>query len=326
MKKTVLTGFIISLCMLIIPLVNIKGETKDNNSKTVLTAAKVEKKNTAEVKKENKVFRVKTDSGIEEIPVLDYVTGVVAAEMPVSFGIEALKAQCVAAYTFALYRSEQNKDKDFDLTNSHKTDQSYLSAEKLKEKWGEDYATKTEIIQTAVNDTHGEYLSYDGKVALTLYHALSGGVTNNCSDVFGGELPYLSSVDSEADKLSPDYISVFSFSADELKLKLSSLNTVSTSDNIFSDIVTSKSGLVKEINAGDQKVSGTKICELLELPSPVFKVEYSSGAYNFTCYGKGHGVGMSQYGAGQLAKTGSTYKEILAHYYPGTKLQKMLDK
>ena len=322
MKKTVLTGFIIGLCLLIIPLVNIKGETKDKKAEVLQTLAKAEKADTSAPQPEDRFFRIKTANGIKVLSEEDYIIGVVSAEMPASFGIEALKAQSVAAYTFALYKKEQNKGGEYDLTDSYRTDQSYLSPDALKEKWGEEYENKTAIIKEAVSATAGEYLSFGGEVALTLYHALSSGFTNSCADVFGSKLPYLISVDSQSDKLSPDYQSVFSFSADELTEKLAEIKKANVSENLFSGIKTAKSGLVKEIKYAGEKVTGAKICELLSLPAPTFSVEYSEGGYTFTCLGRGHGVGMSQYGAGQFAQTGSTYREILAHYYPGTELVK----
>lgn len=322
MKKIVLSGFAIVLCMLIIPLCNIKSQENDKTPEAVQTSVTVKQEKKKENKTEAEVFRVKTADGIKEIPHEDYVVGVVAAEMPSSYNIEALKAQSVAAYTFALYKSEKNAGQDYDLTDSYETDQSYLSEDKLREKWGEEYETKIEIIKRAVSETKGEYLSFDGSPALTLYHAVSSGVTNACADVFGGDIPYLKPVQSEWDKLSPDYKSVFSFSEDELTAKLAEIKKATVSGNLFSEAQEAISGAVKKIKYSGEVVSGSKVCSLLGLPSPNFTVEYSGGAYSFTCLGKGHGVGMSQYGAGQMALTGSDYRQILAHYYPGTELQK----
>ena len=322
MKKIVLSSFIVVLCMLIIPLCNIKSQENDKTPKAVQTSVTAKE----ELKKENKtdtaVFRIKTADGIKEIPADEYVVGVVAAEMPSSYNIEALKAQSVAAYTFALYKSEKNAGQDYDLTDSYETDQSYLSEDKLKEKWGEDYNDKIEIIKQAVDETKGEYLSFDSSPALTLYHAVSSGVTNACVDVFGGDPPYLKSVQSEWDKLSPDYKSVFSFSEDELSSKLAEIKKASAHDNLFGEAEKAQSGAVKQIKYAGEAVSGSKLCSLLGLPSPNFTVEFTAGAYSFTCLGKGHGVGMSQYGAGQMALTGSDYRQILSHYYPGTELKK----
>lgn len=322
MKKIFLSGFVIILCMLIIPLCNIKSRENDKTPEAVQTSVTAKKEPKKENKTDTAVFRIKTADGIKEIPREEYVVGVVAAEMPSSYNIEALKAQSVAAYTFALYKSEKNAGQGYDLTDSYETDQSYLSEDKLKEKWGEDYEAKTQIIKQAVSETGGEYLSFEGAPALTLYHAVSSGVTNACADVFGGDIPYLKSVQSQWDKLSPDYKSVFSFSEDELSSKLTEIKKATASNNLFSEAQKAGSGAVKKIKYWGEEVSGSKLCRLLGLPSPNFTVEFTGGAYSFTCLGKGHGVGMSQYGAGQMALTGSDYRQILDHYYPGTKLQK----
>ena len=323
MIRAVITGFIVALCLLIIPLISIKPEKN-----IVETAAFTEVKKddttaekTSDRKIEGSTFLIKTGSSIIELTARDYIIGVVSAEMPASFNTEALKAQSVAAYTFALYRKRENRYDGFDLTDSFETDQSFLDEESRREKWKEAYEEKNQAVSRAVDETLGEYLSFDNKPALTLYHALSGGITNRCSDVFGGDLPYLISVDSEGDKLSPDYKSVFSFNENELKSKLSAIaKTDSSGENLFKDIQTAESGLVLSLSFAGKSCTGGKISSLLSLPSASFTVEYADSGYIFTCVGRGHGVGMSQYGAEAMAKGGASYKEILAHYYPGTEL------
>ena len=316
MKKILITGLIVALSLLIIPLGRLSGEKK-----TVQTIAKTVP---ADKDEENDItFKIKTEDGIKELSAREYICGVLSAEMPANFNAEALKAQSVAAFTFALYKREEKRHEDYDLTDSFKTDQSYISEEKQKERWGDSYEENSKKISEAVDATLGTYLSFDGKTALTLYHSLSSGITNACSDVFGGDIPYLISVDSEGDKLCPDYKSVFSFSRDEIKSKLSSINPEPVGDNFFKDIKTAKSGLVKTLDYGGKSTTGGKLSGFLGLPSAAFTVEYNDGAYTFTCLGRGHGVGMSQYGAEFLANGGADYKEILAHYYPGTKLKKI---
>ena len=322
MKKVLITGFIVAISLLIIPLGSLSVEEK-----TVQTLAKnaVAQKTVSEDTKEKNdiTFRIKTENEIKELSAREYICGVLAAEMPASFNIEALKAQSVAAFTFALYKKEEKSYDEYDLTDNFKTDQSYISEEKQKEKWGDGFEEKSKKISEAVESTLGTYLSYNGKPALALYCSLSSGKTNSCADVFGGEIPYLVSVDSEGDKLCPDYKSVFSFSIDELKAKLSSINAGPEGDNFFKNIKTANSGLVKALDYGGKSTTGGKISGLLGLPSSAFTVELSDGAYTFTCFGRGHGVGMSQYGAEFMAKSGADYKEILLHYYPGTEIKKL---
>ena len=325
MRKTVFAALIIAAVMLVVPLFNIKNEETTDKMQTLPTAATAKEKAENKEQPESRVFRIKTEKGIQTIPEEEYIIGVVAAEMPYTYNIEALKAQSVAAYTFALYRKAGRQNEDYDLTDSYKTDQSFIPIDRLKEKWADGYEEKISVIKKAVSETAGEYLAFSGEVALALYHSLSGGTTNACADIFGGEPPYLTLVDSQWDKLSPDYKSVFSFSADELVNKLSSVKKATADGNLFGNAKTAGVA-VKEIEYAGKAVTGSQLCSLLELPSPNFTVEYSDGAYTFTCFGKGHGVGMSQYGANYLANAGSDYKQILSHYYPGTELKKMLDK
>lgn len=323
MKKIVITGFIIALLMLVIPLIF----TKEKENAALPTAAKADKtavsKNTpqkSEAENRAEIFRIKTGDKVENLPTDEYLFGVLAAEISPSSEPEALKAQCVAAYSFALYRKQSRQNADYDLTDSYKTDQSYLSESALKEKWGDAYGENARKIKAAVAAVSGQYLSYGGAPALALYHSLSSGKTNACADVFGSDLPYLKSVDSKSDLLSPDYKSVFSLSEDELNSKLAEIAAAS-GGNLFSEPQTAESGVVKEIKFAGVSVSGTKLSGLLGLSSPNFTVEYASGAYTFTCLGRGHGVGMSQYGAQQAALAGADYREILGRYYPGTELK-----
>ncbi|MBO4692894.1 MAG: stage II sporulation protein D [Clostridia bacterium] len=319
MRKVIITGFIVALSLLIIPLCGIKTQSRAKQTAApVKVSKKAENEKNEETKTKDEKFLIKTESGTVELSAKEYISGVLAAEMPVGFDIEALKAQSVAAYTFALYRKGEKRYKDYDLTDSYKTDQSYISEEKRKEIWGDSYAEKNARISEAAEAVAGEYLSYADAPALTLYHALSSGITNNCEDVFGSKVEYLTSVDSESDKLSPDYKSVFSFSNEELKEKLS----LPSVDGGITDIKTAKSGLVLSLKIGEKKFSGGEISGLLNLPSAAFGVEQPDGGCIFTCIGRGHGVGMSQYGANAMAQGGADYKEILYHYFPGTKLKK----
>ena len=326
MKKIAVTGFIVAVCMLLIPLSAPKSKKESvKRSVAVQTSAKNEEvlaqkeEKPLGQKSEEVTFRIKTKDKVINLSAYDYIIGVVAAEMPASFEAEALKAQSVAAYSFALYKKERASG-DFDLTDSYKTDQSYCGEAALKEKWGDSYEKSIDKIKSAVSAVEGEYLSFDGEAALALYHSLSSGKTNSCFDVFGSEIPYLVSVNSKSDALSPDGRTVAVFKKDELNKKLSEI-AKAEGGNLITDIKSTDNGFVKEIKFAEKSVSGVTFAGLLGLCSPNFTVKYSEGKYTFTCTGRGHGVGMSQYGANQMALSGSSYREILAHYYPGTTLE-----
>ena len=247
----------------------------------------------------------------------DYIFGVVAAEMPASFETEALKAQAVAAYSFACRRRTENADREYDITTDPKVDQSFMSEEKAREKWGDSADGYTQKIRSAVKSVSGQTVNYKGGVALTLYHAISSGTTESSAAVFGGEYEYLTCVDSVWDKLSPDYLSKVSFSLEELnkalgdKCKLSSVNDIRVSQ-------VSKTGCVSKVKVGSSELTGEELRKALSLRSLNFTAEVSSDKLLFTVKGYGHGVGMSQYGANYMAKQGNSYKEILTYYYKGT--------
>lgn len=318
LKTTVISVILLLLLLLVSPLFLIKDKAISTMSPVLDMSVK------SESAKKTTTFKVKTESGIKEVNARDYILGVLCKEVPPTYEKEALKAQAVAAYTFALNRQVNAKENnlDYDLTDSPKTDQCYADIEKEKENWGDNADRYYKAYATAVDEVLGEYLEYEGAPALTLYHAISPGATNNSKDVFQKELPYLVSVDSVGDKLSPRFLSEVDINEQEVAEKLKDLCEVKTGTNAFSDINTLSNGFVKSVNINGKTVEGRKIAAALSLKSAAFEVEYGGGNYHFTVKGSGHGVGMSEEGALYLAKQGSTYKEILSHYYKGLILKK----
>ena len=157
------------------------------------------------------------------VGVDDYVKGVLPYEMSPSWPLEALKAQAVASYTYAKKICEQNgKHKESslgeaDITDSPGMHQGYLNEALRREKWGEkadEYEKKT---AAAVDEVFGFYLGYEGETALAVYHAISAGSTQSAKSLWGSEIPYLTSVESPGDRLSPDYISTAEFSQSEFR-------------------------------------------------------------------------------------------------------------
>jgi len=254
---------------------------------------------------------------VEIMSATDYIFGVVAAEMPALYESEALKAQAVAAYSFACIRRAQNKNLQYDISTDATLDQSYISVEAAKLRWGEKFDEYQEKIRSAVESVSGKTVRYKGEIALTLYHAVSSGKTENSSDVWGGEYEYLTSVDSVWDKLSPNYINSKTFTIEELKEKLGDYNFASA--NIKTEKTTV--GTVKTLNVDGKKISGEDLRKKLELYSTNFTVKASSEGVTFNTFGYGHGVGMSQFGADYMAKQGADYKEILKHYYKNVTIE-----
>lgn len=316
MKSQLITIITTIFAIVFLPISCLSVE--NSAEKTLMVSANSEKIEEGEV-----FFNLlRKESGkIEKISANDYLCGVLAAEMPASYETEALKAQAVAAYTFALYRKERTKEK-YDITDDYKTDQSYTPLSQAQEKWGEKSSEYTAKIKSAVASVSGMYLSYDKNIALTVYHAISSGKTESCKEVWGNDIPYLIGVDSAFDKTSPSYISTLNLSVTELKEKMKELSALNGSpEEYFKNIKKTDSGRVKTLNLCGEEVTGSDIQKALSLRSASFDVVCQNDSFTFTVYGYGHGVGMSQYGANAMAKQGSSYKEILYHYYTGCKIK-----
>ena len=256
----------------------------------------------------------RSNGSIINLNMTDYLIGVVSSEMPASFNLEALKAQSVLARTYAL-KTKQTEKK---LTDTVST-QSYIDIDQMKNKWGNSFNTYYNKIKNAVENTNGEYLSYNGNYIEALYHSTNNGKTESSLDVFGNYYPYLISVSSEYDKNASSYLRTINMPLDTISNKLGlSLNN----DSVINILSYTDGGNIKEININGNNFSGKKVRELLGLRSADFDISISDNNANITTRGYGHGVGMSQYGANGMANAGYSYKDILSHYYPGTTLTK----
>lgn len=317
MKKTLLAGLLAPALMLMLPLAALnKPET------AVAVGAKAEPPTAAAVEDTFKIYD-KESNTVTEMSAEEYIFGVTAAEMPALYHEEALKAQAVAAYTFALYRKGENADKAYDITTDHTADQCFITEEKARERWGDKADEYTEKLKKAVSEVKGLAVTYDEKPILAVYHAISSGRTENCRDIWGNDPPYLKAVDSSFDRLCPKYISKQAFSKEEFCQKLSDKAEFS---GALSEYITVKdrteSGTVKTVDICGKELSGAEIRSVFSLRSSNFEISYNDGEFTFTVYGYGHGVGLSQYGADCMAKQGSDFKEILTHYYSGCRVDK----
>lgn len=283
--------------------VNIEHTNVDNTSTNNTTNSSVS---------EITVYR--SNGSVINLNMTDYLIGVVSSEMPASFNLEALKAQSVLARTYALKAKQTGKK----LTDTVST-QSYIDIDQMKNKWGNSFNTYYNKIKNAVENTNGEYLSYNGNYIEALYHSTNNGKTESSLDVFGNYYPYLISVSSEYDKNASSYLRTINMPLDTISNKLGlSLNN----NSVISILSYTDGGNIKEININGNNFSGKKVRELLGLRSADFDIGISDNNANITTRGYGHGVGMSQYGANGMANAGYSYKDILSHYYPGATLTK----
>ncbi|MBE6751473.1 MAG: stage II sporulation protein D [Ruminococcaceae bacterium] len=259
----------------------------------------------------------------------EYVCGSVAAEMPLMYHEEALKAQAIACYTNSL-RLKNSKNKSeingADISDNPATHQGYLTREERKEKWGEDYQKYESKLETIVKEVEGEFLTYDGEYCLCAFSAICTGTTESAENVWGEKIPYLVSVKSSGDTLSPQYSSTNTFTKSQFISIMKDLDVSINSKANLKDITgkskTSKAGTVLKIEINKKSLTGEQIRNAFSLRSSAFKITATENEVTFKVSGYGHGVGMSQYGADFMARQGSTYDEILKHYYKGAEIEK----
>lgn len=270
----------------------------------------------------NTVVRIKREKKniIETIPLEEYIVGVLAGEMPISFEIEALKAQAVASRSYVLNKIANNKDKEYDVVDTI-MNQVYLDNNYLKSVWKNTYVTKINKLKTAVNETYGEYLDYNGSIINAMFFSTSNGYTEDSKNVFGFEVAYLKSVNSPWDEeTSTAFNSSKEISLQEFYEKLN----LPYQEKLTVEI-TKRSPTHRIINLkiNNQDFTSRELYNKLSLKSTDFSITQNGSNIIIKTKGYGHGVGMSQYGALGMAKQGKTYEEILKHYYKDTKIKKI---
>lgn len=261
---------------------------------------------------------------VGDMDIEEYIKGVLAAEMPVSFPPEALKAQAVAARTYAV-RTIDNAD--FPL-NTDDIGQAFITKETMLKNWGDNYDAYYKKISDAVDSTKGEVMEYNGEPILAVFHSTSAGETETAGNIWNYDLPYLVSAESEGDTYAPGYevSAVFTPSDIIAKIKEKYPEFSAEENGLFKSIVInsrSDAGYVTSVAVGNMSFTGKQLREALGLRSANFTVEDDNGSIVFITKGFGHGAGMSQYGAKYMAENGSDYKQILNHYYKDITIAKL---
>ena len=260
-----------------------------------------------------------------ELSRREYLIGAVAAEMPVSWPDEALKAQIVAAHSYALYcRDHASAANGSWLSADPARRQGYLTDAVLHSYWGTDYEANYARLSALADAVLSDVLCYDGAAAGTSYFAISNGRTEASENVWGSALPYLVPVDSSTDLSADNYEVTLTLSAPQVQQLLSSGLGISADsaapERWFGETTLTASGYAASLPVCGQTVSGTALRRALGLRSACFNIRYQDGSFLITTKGYGHGVGLSQWGAKALAEQGWTYEAILTHYFPGTQL------
>lgn len=255
------------------------------------------------------------NSNIMEIDIEDYLIGVVAGEMPALFNDEALKAQAVAARTYAYFKINSSHG-NYDITNDSSS-QVHLSKTELLKKWGSDYDKYYNKIRKAVNATENEVLVYQNEIIPAYYFAMSNGYTEDSELVFSEQKDYLKSVQSPEDRNVYEVISNFNKTnfCDKLQITCQIIK--------IDYIKRSNTNRVLSISINNKVFAGSDFRKVLGLRSTDFDILIENENLLITTRGYGHGVGMSQYGANNLANLGYSYDEILSHYYTNVELVKV---
>lgn len=259
------------------------------------------------------------DNSVRLVDMDTYITGVVLAEMPAEFELEALKAQAVVARTYALKRVLYgNKHKDHAVCTDPSCCQAYIAVtEYIAKDNGEACIAKA---SQAVRETATEILTYDGDLIDATYYSCSGGKTEDAVDVWGAEIPYLRAVVSPGEESAEHFTDTKQFGFEEFCSLLSVDSDVVKSEGIHV-VAHTKGGGVKTLQVGGVLFSGVEVRRILRLRSTAFQVTQTGDSIIFTTKGYGHRVGMSQYGAEAMAVAGCSYVAILSHYYPGAVLE-----
>ena len=240
----------------------------------------------------------------QEMPLETYVEGVTAAEIADDFPVEAIRAQAVAARTYAVYKQSRGRPAehpDADVCDDYSHCAAY-QPDAVKT-----FSTGYSRIRKAVKDTAGQILTCDGAPIAAVFHCVSGPKTESAADVWGADIPYLQSVVSPGGTQYAGYESEVTLTADAFRG--------------FASSVRSAAGGVKTVKLGGVTVEGTAVRALFGLQSTNFTITTTEDSITFHTIGYGHGVGLSQYGAKYMAEQGYDYTEILAHYYPNTELR-----
>ncbi len=254
-----------------------------------------------------------------DMDVEEYLAGIVAKEIPLDYHPEAIKAQAVIART-SLAAALETEGQELPAS---------MSREEMLTLWGQDGFEKNyQALEAAILDTQGEILTYEGRPILASYHAVSAGKTRNSQEASIENAPYLRSTDSPWDIPSPDFLHVSFLEKKDFLKKLQKacpgLDVPSEKAmEAFSIESRDSSGYVIQAKAGGVPLSGESARECLGLPSACFYIKEVEGQVRIVTKGLGHGLGLSQFAANEMAKEGMEYQEILGYFYTGTELEKL---
>lgn len=336
MKKVVIYIFIIVISAFLIPILftmqfDFTNTNVANADNLELNPGSQETPNIGEYNYKEygtiKLLHAKTGE-IEELPIDQYLYGVVSAEMPANFEIEALKAQAIVARTYTVYKIKNSggKHQNADICDSSSCCQAWITKEDRLNRWDEnvreEYWNK---IVNAVDSTKGKIITYENEPINAFFHSNSGGSTEIPLNVWGGSgYPYLQVVSTSGEDAYTQYNSELELTEDEVIAKIKAVHSEFEIDFSKEDAIQimeyTESGRIKTIKFGNVNLSGVEARTIFGLRSAKFSIQKIEDKIKFTVIGYGHGVGMSQTGADALAKQGSSFEDIIKHFYVGVEI------
>ncbi len=282
--------------------------------------------------KYNKIKLLHSSTGeVEEIDLDTYLLGVVSSEMPANFEEEALKAQSLVARTYTIYKIiNGSKHENADICDNSNCCQAWISKEDRLNRWNkEERDSNWTKIENAVNSTKGKIITYEGKPINAFFHSNSGGTTDTASSVWGGtNYPYLQAVKTSGEDAYAQYSSELSLSKEEFTSKIkeyhSNFEIDFNKNNQIQILEYTEGDRIKTVKIGNLSLSGVEVRNIFGLKSARFKINIEDNNIKFNVIGYGHGVGMSQTGADNMAKQGKNYEEIVKHYYTGVEIMNIV--
>lgn len=311
MRRNLITCAVIMSSMIIIPLAAMQTE-----------ARKTEKAIDIPQEYNGYISVMKSENGkVENLDETEYLKGVLAAEMSMEYHEEALKAQVVAAYTYALYQRQSDDIDELngaDISDDPLVHQGYLNAEERQKKWDENFEQFEKKAQRIVDSVKGVRILYNDEPILAVYHDLNNGRTHSAQTVWKKDIPYLQQAESPGDKLSVSYCEEVKFTYAQFKEKIEKIDGIrpqGEEEKWIGEVVKNDGGYVTGIDVCSNTVASSDFRTALGLRSCCFEAESNKDGIVIRTFGNGHMVGMSQYGADYMARQGSGYREILMHYY-----------
>ncbi len=327
MKNYIILVILSAIVMVCVPLamLDTPQDTVPATEKATETVTVTETENAVTPTEDTiAVFRSNTKK-TEDISIFEYVCGSVAAEMPLAYHEEAIKAQAVACYTNAMRLKKTQNNSNGDITDNTAIHQGYIDEAQRKEKWGNDFEKYEKKLKKAVKETELEALYYDNQLCVAAFFAISNGKTENAENIWNTKLPYLVSVNSGGDKTAKGYASTVTYNNEEFYNCFKKLDKSAEEEETLKNVIEitkkSSAGTVLKVKAGKKEFTGEEIRKAFGLRSPTFDIKTTKNTVTFSVRGYGHGVGMSQHGANYYANKGYSYKEILCHYYKGAEIR-----